>query len=93
MIAASDPEVHLYIDTHDDYVRLAAETGFVGLGLFVIAIGVAVLGVGWRDLESGAVPFSFLVLQLFINGLGVIAVCTGFWVTLGLRYGRRSTGG
>jgi hypothetical protein len=87
-IAAHDPDVRLNIATHDEYVRLAAESGFVGLGLFVITVGVAVLGVGWKDLEAAATPFAFLVSLLFVNGLSTMAVAAPFWIALGSRIGR-----
>ncbi len=91
VIAAADPDLHIYISTHNDYLRFAAEAGFVGLGLFTIAIAVVVLRPGLEDLDEAAIPFAFLVGMLFVNVLAPLPISGALWVYLGARLGR-STG-
>lgn len=82
---AQSPSVFgIYINTHNDYLRLAAEAGVGTLALFVALLW---LGLGRRYsadqaiLQSLGVAYS--VGLLFANTLGNLLVTAPFWVSLG----------
>lgn len=82
--AASAPRFGLYMVTHNDYLRLAAEAGALTLGAFLVLLGLAL-----RGRRSGgpavlrAVVLTYAVGLLFANPLASVVVSVPFWLSLG----------
>jgi hypothetical protein len=77
------------IVTHDDLLRLAAETGFPGLLLFLGSVGyLTLLRSRLEDFEEAAIVGAFLVSLLFGGFLFSAPVAASFWAVLGARAGR-----
>lgn len=82
--AVADPRFGLYMVTHNDYLRLAAEDGAVTLLVF---LGLLWPGVrGRRAGEPGmlrAVVVTYAVGLLFANALADLIASIPFWLSLG----------
>jgi len=83
--AADSPEVGIYINTHDDYLRLAAETGVPGLALMLVLL-VPAFRVqrtpSASTLRAGVLAYAAGLL--FTNTLANLAVSAPFWAALGV---------
>jgi hypothetical protein len=90
VIAETRSGLGVPIGTHDEYLRLAAETGFLGLVLFLVAVAYLVFAPGRRYLDELALVAAFLVALLFANLLFSAPVAAMFWAVLGARAGRAS---
>ncbi|WP_432837665.1 O-antigen ligase family protein [Dactylosporangium sp. CA-092794] len=90
-VAAEDPHLYLYMNTHDDYVRLAAESGVAALLLFLVLLGAGLFaraGPAFVPLLAGVGTGAANLL--FANSLANLTVSGVFWVCLGtLLAGRR----
>lgn len=90
--AHSPSALSIYINTHNDYLRLAAEAGVVTLAMFLALLW---LGLCRRHAPDRAVLQSlcaaYAVGLLFANTLENIVVTAPFWVSLGclLAHARR----
>jgi len=82
--AAKSPRLGLYIATHDDYLRLAAEAGLLTLVTFLILLW---LGAGRRrsgDLSvARAIVIAYAVGLFFANQLASLLISLPFWLSLG----------
>jgi hypothetical protein len=82
--AAKSPQLGIYIATHDDYLRLAAEAGVFTLATFLILLW---LGAGRRrsgDLAvTRAIVLAYAVGLFFANQLASLLVSIPFWLSLG----------
>jgi hypothetical protein len=82
--ARASPTLGIYINTHNDYLRLAAETGMVTLALLVALLW---LGLVRRYTATysvlQALCVSFAVGLLFANTLTSFVVSAPFWISLG----------
>ncbi|GLY85867.1 O-antigen ligase family protein [Actinoallomurus iriomotensis] len=82
--AANSSQIGIYIATHNDYLRLAAETGIPALIVFLVLIWFAM-----RSPASGeaAIPramvAAYAVGMLFANPLANLVVSTPFWLAVG----------
>jgi hypothetical protein len=82
--AAADPRFGVYMATHNDYLRLAAEVG----GIALIAL-LALLWLGTRGRPTGdlavlrAVTVAYAVGLFFANPLANLVASTPFWLSLG----------
>ncbi|MEU9009420.1 O-antigen ligase family protein [Streptomyces sp. NPDC048479] len=93
--AQSSSGLGININTHNDYLRLAAEAG---LGTLALLVALLWLGLGRRYAEDRAILQSlgvaYSVGLLFANTLGSLVVTAPFWVSLGCllasRQGRRT---
>jgi O-antigen ligase len=81
--AMTDPRLGIYINTHDDYLRLAAEAGVAALLLFlaVLVAGLTAPGAALVPLRAAVVAGA--VALLFANTLSDLGVEATFWVCLG----------
>lgn len=89
--AASAADFHISINTHNDYLRLAAEAGALALVLF--------LALMWRGLSRRctgyeavlrAVVVAYGGALVFANTLSNLVVTIAFWVSLGCLLTRTS---
>lgn len=82
--AESSSRVGIYIATHNDYLRLAAEMGIPALVVFLLLIW---LGVKSPASGDSAVPLAmtaaYAVGLLFANELANLIVSMPFWLALG----------
>ncbi|MGW5607984.1 O-antigen ligase family protein [Streptomyces sp. NPDC003753] len=82
--ARSSSVLGIYINTHNDYLRLAAETGLVTLAALLALLW---LGLSRRYPADHAVLqslcVSYAVGLLFANALTDFLVSTPFWISLG----------
>jgi hypothetical protein len=82
--AENSPDLGIYIATHNDYLRLAAETGIPALIVFLVLIWL-----GMKSPASGeaavqrAMVAAYAVGMLFANPLANLVVSTPFWLALG----------
>jgi O-antigen ligase len=82
--AAKSPVFGLYIATHDDYLRLAAEAGALTLAVFLVLLGLGVRGRRTGDLAVlRAVVVAYAVGLVFANQLANLVVSMPFWLSLG----------
>lgn len=88
--AARSPEPGVHINTHNDYLRLAAEAGVVPALLLALLVRRAVRRAGnTHERVLTGVVTSFAVMLLFGNLLSNLAVSAPFWVCLGALLGAR----
>ncbi|WP_406316807.1 O-antigen ligase family protein [Streptosporangium sp. NBC_01639] len=88
--AARSPQLGIFINTHNDYLRLAAESGVVSALLLVLLVCRAVrraAGAYEHILAGGIVAYA--VVLLFGNTLSNLMASTQFWVCLGALLGAR----
>ncbi|MFB9839667.1 O-antigen ligase family protein, partial [Actinoallomurus acaciae] len=82
--AENSPRLGIYIATHNDYLRLAAETGIPALMVFLVLIWL-----GMKSPASGeaavqrAMVAAYAVGMLFANTLANLVVSMPFWLALG----------
>jgi O-Antigen ligase len=84
-LAASSHGIGLYINTHNDYLRLAAESGGAALALFLVLLWLGIRG-GQRSPDAPvlrAIVVAYAVGLLFANTLANLTVTAPFWVALG----------
>lgn len=83
-LAAQDPLLAEYVATHNDFLRLAAESGFPAALLFIAVVGLALrTGRPLRRIETAMVA-TYAVGLLFGNFLSNLPVSAPFWLWLGL---------
>ncbi|GHE27467.1 hypothetical protein GCM10017673_32050 [Streptosporangium violaceochromogenes] len=88
--AARSPEPGVYINTHNDYLRLASETGVVSTLLLTLLVHRAVRRAGdTHERVLTGVVTAFAIMLLFGNLLSNLAVSAPFWVCLGTLLGAR----
>jgi hypothetical protein len=83
-----------FAPTHNDYLRLSAETGLIGLGSFLLLVVLGLTAPSANDAERGrrAVLVTYLVGLAFANSLSNLSVTMPFWLLLGSAMAaRRST--
>jgi O-antigen ligase len=91
IVADHDARLNFFINTHNDFLRLAAELGLPGLGLFLVLVYSSVTGLRRSGERAGLVLMAtYLVGLLFANTLSNLAVTAPFWICLGLGLGARS---
>jgi O-antigen ligase len=101
--ALASPELHTAwqgrMNPHNDFLRIGAELGIIGLGLFLWILVAAARRI-WRALDRSrdvglagvaAGVIAFLVTSLVSNPLMVRDVSYVFWIALGLAVGRASS--
>lgn len=91
--ALHSAKVGIYIDSHNDYLRLAAEAGLPALSMFLLLAARALRRP--RDADDVAVTgivITFLVSLPFANALATLSVACPFWLALGVLLGTRSRG-
>lgn len=82
--AENSPGLGIYIATHNDFLRLAAETGIVSLGTFVVLIWLGMKRPGHGELAiPRAMTAAYAVGLLFANELANLVVSMPFWLALG----------
>jgi O-antigen ligase len=82
--AARSPHFGIYINTHNDYLRLAAETGAVALAAFLVLLCLGIAGRRSGDLTTlRAVVVTYAVALMFANLLANLATSLPFWLSLG----------
>lgn len=87
-LAVRDPLFATYLNTHNDLLRLAAESGLPALVLFIALIWIALGAGGWRQyVPLKVVLITYLVGLQFGNFLSSLAVTTPFWLCLGILLG------
>lgn len=84
-IAASQSALRIRLNTHNDYLRLAAEAGLTTLLLFVsvVAMGLRFNTPTWDLRSATAVLIVGLVGLLFANSLANLQVTGALWICLG----------
>jgi O-antigen ligase len=83
-VAAADPQVDLYMNTHNDYLRLAAEAGVATLLLFLVVLGAGLFaraGPAFLPLVAGVAAGAANLF--FANTLANLTVTGAFWICLG----------
>jgi O-antigen ligase len=82
--AENSPELGIYIATHNDYLRLAAEAGILSLVAFLMLIWLAMKGRGSGDTAVlRAMTTAYAVGLLFANELANLVVSMPFWLAMG----------
>jgi hypothetical protein len=83
-VARADPQLAVFINTHNDYLKLAAECGLLTLVVFVGLLAAGLTGPVRAELVGlRAMVATGAVTLLFVNALSTEAVGVGFWVCLG----------
>jgi len=83
-LARADPRLGVFINTHNDYLKLAAECGLLTLVVFVALLAAGLTGPARPELVGiRAMVAAGAVTLLFVNALSNEAVGVGFWVCLG----------
>jgi O-antigen ligase len=83
-LAARDPRIAEYVATHNDYLRLAAESGFPAALLLLAIIALALRNRGQPIHRAEiAMVITYAVGLLFGNFLSNLAVSAPFWLWLG----------
>jgi O-antigen ligase len=93
--AARSPGFGLEISTHNEYLRLAAESGAAALGVFLVLLWLAVRGRPSGDLSLAlAIMLTSATSLLFANLLANLTISMPFWLSLGclLAAGRSRAG-
>ncbi|WP_433364407.1 O-antigen ligase family protein [Streptosporangium sp. CA-115845] len=88
--AARSPQLGIFINTHNDYLRLAAETGIIPALLLLLLVYRAVrraTGTHEHALAGGVTAYA--VVLLFGNTLSNLMASVPFWVCLGTLLGAR----
>ncbi len=83
-VAAADPHVDLYMNTHNDFLRLAAEAGVATLLLFLVVLGAGLFaraGPALLPLVAGVTAGAANLF--FANTLANLTVSGVFWICLG----------
>lgn len=74
----------VHIATHNDYLRLAAETGFPALATFVVLLWLGLSRSASGDMAVlRAVVAAYAIGLLFANQLANLVISTPFWLSLG----------
>lgn len=82
--AAADPKFGVYMATHDDYLRLAAEAGAAALAAFLVVLWLGVRGRRSGDLAVlRAVAVAYAIGLFFANPLANLVASLPFWLALG----------
>ncbi len=82
--AMADPRLGIVINTHNDYLRLAAESGTAALALFLVLLVAALTArVDPVTAPLRAAATAGAVNLLFANCLANLVVSGGFWICLG----------
>jgi hypothetical protein len=82
--ALSDPRLGIFINTHNDYLRLAAEAGTATFLLFLLLLIAGLVSrTGRASVALRAAVAAGAVTLLFANTLSNPIVSGGFWVCLG----------
>jgi O-Antigen ligase len=82
--AENSPRLGIYIATHNDFLRLAAEAGIVSLGAFLVLIWLGMKRPGQGELAiPRAMTAAYAVGLLFANELANLVVSMPFWLALG----------
>ncbi|GAA2084202.1 O-antigen ligase family protein [Actinomadura alba] len=82
--AARSPRFGLEIGTHNDYLRLAAESGAATLVVFLVILWLAVRGRRPGDLSLPlGITLAFATNLLFANLLANPTISMPFWLSLG----------
>jgi O-antigen ligase len=88
--AENSPRLGIYIVTHNDYLRLAAETGLMALAAFLVLLWLGVRGRRAGDLAVlRAMAATYAVGLIFANELANLMVSTPFWLSLGVLLAKR----
>jgi O-antigen ligase len=88
VVADNDPRLNFFINTHNDFLRLAAELGLPGLGLFLLMLYSSATGLRRGGERAGLVVLAtYLVGLMFANTLSNMAVTAPFWICLGIGLG------
>ncbi|WP_433172140.1 O-antigen ligase family protein [Actinoallomurus sp. CA-150999] len=92
--AQRSPDLGVYLATHDEYLRLAAEAGVITLVVFVVLLW---LGLGRRQAGDlallRAVVLMYGVILLLSNPLANLVVSAPFWVSMGCLLAARPSRG
>ncbi|MFL6053641.1 MAG: O-antigen ligase family protein [Actinoallomurus sp.] len=92
--AKRSPGFGVYVATHDEYLRLAAEAGIVTLIVFLVLLW---LGVGRRQAGDlallRAVVLTYGAILFFANPLANLVVSVPIWVSLGCLLASRPSRG
>jgi O-antigen ligase len=82
--AAASPRLGIYIATHNDYLRLAAEAGAVAPAALLALMYLGARGRRTADLAVlRAVVLTYAVGLFFANQLASLVLSTPFWLSLG----------
>lgn len=82
--ARTSSSLGIYINTHNDYLRLAAESGFVALVLLLALLWLGLARRCTADLAVlQALCLAYAVGLLFANTLTDVLVSAPFWTSLG----------
>ncbi|MGI5287082.1 O-antigen ligase family protein [Nonomuraea polychroma] len=89
--AAKSPDFGIYMATHNDYLRLAAESGVITLAVFLILIWLGVRPRRSDDLAIlRGIVFTYMTVLVFANVLTTPIVSVPFWLSLGCLLAARS---
>jgi O-antigen ligase len=83
-VAQNDSRVGINIDPHDQYLRLAVETGLPGF-LLLCALVIPALRFGPRDrtkLGIQAIVVTYLIGMVFADSLSNLQITASFWLFL-----------
>ena len=84
LYATDAPQIGYFINTHNDFVRLACEAGLPALAVFCMLLILAMRGRrGGSETVLRAVVVSYAVSLLFGNFLSSMVVSVPFWLALG----------
>ncbi|WP_164903931.1 O-antigen ligase family protein [Nonomuraea polychroma] len=82
--AAESPDFGIYMATHNDYLRLAAESGVISLAAFLALIWLGIRGRRSDDLAIlRGLLFTYMTVLVFVNVLTTPIVSVPFWLSLG----------
>lgn len=82
--AAQSPDLGIYINTHDDFLRLACETGLPSLAILIAVLWKVCRWNGPADFQVlRACVVTYATCLLFANTLSSLAITTPFWGALG----------
>ena len=82
--AAQSPNLGIYINTHDDFLRLACEAGLPSVAILIAVLWKACRWSGTGDLRvlrAGVVAYATCLL--FANTLSSLMISMPFWAALG----------
>ena len=82
--AARSPQLGIFINTHDDFLRLACEAGLPSVAILIAVLWRACRWDGGGDLRvMRAIVVSYAACLLFANTLSSIVLTMPFWAALG----------